>query len=108
MRHDKIQEKSRDKGKQKQIETDPYTIQILEFSEYLKFMVNMSRKQRKRQGSAGDTQNPSKWSNRNMRTDKYKTETNNVLEGCNNRSKTAVQRTSELEDMSSEKIHTYA
>lgn len=42
-----------------------------------------------------------------MRVDKYKTETNNVLDGRNNGSKTAVQRTSELEDKSSEKIHTY-
>lgn len=70
-------------------------------------MVNMSRNQRKRQGIAGDTQNPSKLSNGNMRADKYKTETNNVLDGRNNGSKTAVQRTSELEDKSSEKIHTY-
>lgn len=70
--------------------------------------VNMSRKQKIRQGIAGDTQNPSKLSNRNLRTGTYKTETNNILDGCNNGSKIAGQKTSELEDMSSERIHTYA
>ena len=66
----------------------------------------MSRKQKKIWRIPGENQNPSELSNGNLRTVKCKTETNNWVDGCNEIS--AEQRSSELEDMSSENMHIYA